>query len=260
VTRTDPLAGGFDPAYFSELAALEEGSFWFRSRNELIIWAIERYAPLRWSRLLEVGCGTGFVLERIHRAFPEVQLTGTELFPEGLRFAADRVPDVELLVMDATASPFVDAFDVVGAFDVLEHIADDDAALGGLYRAVRPGGILVATVPQHPALWSTQDDRAFHVRRYVAEDLRGKARAAGFEILRATSFVSLLLPALVASRMLRRGGGETLRDLSQPRLVDGLLAGAMNVERRLIRAGLSFPAGGSLLLIARKPAVGQPRP
>lgn len=246
----DPRAGGFEPTYFARLAALEEGSFWFRSRNELIVWAIRKYAR-SVSDILEVGCGTGYVLERIHRAFRDASLTGTELLSEGLTFAAERVPSATLTTMGATASPFVEAFDVAGAFDVLEHIEDDRAALAGLHRALRPGGLLVVTVPQHPSLWSAEDDQAHHVRRYTGRELWAKVEAAGFRIERMTSFVTLLLPAMVVSRRRTRGG---LADLRQPVLIDRALSAVMAVERGMIRLGVWLPVGGSLLVLARKPS------
>ena len=94
---------------------------------------------------------------------------------------------------------------MIGAFDVLEHIEEDTTVMAEV-PAVRPGGGFMATVPQHPALWSLQDEHAHHVRRYTARGLRRKVEAAGFEVVRMTSFVSLLLPMLVAARLRPRGG------------------------------------------------------
>ena len=245
-------AGGFDPALFRELATLEEQSFWFRSRNELIDWAISSTGSAP-RRILEVGCGTGYVLQRLRQSYPSASLTGTELHAEGLTFAADRVPTATLAAMDATSIPYVDAFDLAGAFDVIEHIDRDTDVLAGLYRALVPGGRLILTVPQHPALWSVQDEHAFHVRRYVARDLRAKVEAAGFSLMLVTSFVTLLLPAMVASRKLRPANSAAFADARQPGPIDRLLEIVMTAERGLIRAGLRLPVGGSLLVVAQKP-------
>ena len=115
---------GFREDYFRDLAALEAGNFWFRARNKLIIWAMQTYRP-DCERFLEVGCGTGFVLSGIRTAFPSAELSGSEIFSAGLAFAAERVPSATFYQMDARAIPFRDHFDVIGAFDVLEHIDDD---------------------------------------------------------------------------------------------------------------------------------------
>jgi SAM-dependent methyltransferase len=149
--------------------------------------------------------------------------------------------------MNATRIPFEAEFDVLGAFDVLEHIDEDEAVLSQMHQALRPGGGLMITVPQHPALWSDTDVRACHKRRYTRNELVQKVKAAGFETLRVTSFVSLLLPLMWASR--KRQGSE----FSLKPLLNGFLETALRVEAWFIRRGINLPWGGSLLLIGRKP-------
>jgi len=247
---------GFREEFFGELAQLEAGSFWFRARSALIIWAMKRYLPDSRS-FLEIGCGTGFVLRDIRIAFPAAELTGSEIFTAGLGFAAKRVPSARFYQMDARSIPFRDEFDVIGAFDVLEHIDEDERVMAEVARALRPGGGFVVTVPQHPALWSRQDEHAAHVRRYTGTELRRKVEAAGFDVVRMTSFVSLLLPVMFASRLLIRGDHEgseleAMDAVRLPRWVNRALEAVMSIERAMIRRGISFPAGGSLLLVARK--------
>jgi SAM-dependent methyltransferase len=246
---------GFRADYFAELEALEASNFWFRARNDLIAWALTTYFP-DCETFLEIGCGTGFVLDRIRSVLPSADLSGSEIFSAGLAFAARRVPSASFYQMDARNIPFRDHFDVIGAFDVLEHIDEDEAVLTEIRTALRPGGGVLMSVPQHPALWSPQDDGAFHVRRYTSRGLRRKLEAAGFEVVRMTSFVSLLLPMLVASRLRMRASPvdaefDAIDALRLPRVANVVLEAVMTVERSLIRGGLSFPAGGSLLVVAR---------
>lgn len=92
--------GGFKTTYFDKLARLEAGHFWFRARNRLIIWALEKYFP-EFKSFLEIGCGTGYVLSGIADAFPQVRLQGAELFAAGLAFAAARQPAIDFMQMDA---------------------------------------------------------------------------------------------------------------------------------------------------------------
>ena len=191
---------GFEADYFPRLYAMEAGNFWFRSRNKLIVWALKRYFP-EAKNFLEIGCGTGFVLSGIRGAFPELTICGSEIFSAGLSFAAERLPGVELFQMDARRIPFREEFDVIGAFDVLEHIKEDEEVLRQMYQATRIGGGILITVPHHPFLWSDSDDFARHVRRYKTRELRDKVERAGFEVVRVTSFVSVLLPLLIVSRM-----------------------------------------------------------
>jgi SAM-dependent methyltransferase len=245
---------GFRPEYFSCLAALEANNFWFRCRNDLIVWALGKYFPETVS-FLEIGCGTGFVLSGIAKAYPRLALFGSEVYSVGLGFAAGRVPHAQLMQMDARTIPFEEHFDAVGAFDVLEHIEEDEKVLAQIRRALKPGGGLLLTVPQHGWMWSPLDTFACHVRRYSRNDLHEKLSRAGFEILRSTSFVSLLLPVMFVSRFCR-GGQETDHDpQSQLRLaprLDRLLGTMLRVENRLIGAGISFPFGGSRLIAARR--------
>lgn len=245
---------GFEADYFARLAELEAGNFWFRSRNELIVWALQHYFPAA-ENFFEVGCGTGFVLSGIGRALPALTLNGSEVFSAGLSFAAERLPGVELFQMDARRIPFREEFDVIGAFDVLEHVKEDEEVLAQMYRATRKHGGILLTVPHHPFLWSPVDDYARHVRRYRTRELSEKVRRAGFKVTRATSFVSLLFPALVLSRLKQRLSHKELDPLAEygiSPLMNAALEKVLSAERVLIRAGLSFPFGGSLLLIARR--------
>lgn len=256
--RTDvpgPRHEGFEPAYFAELVSLEAGNFWFRSRNRLIVWALGKYRP-GFRSLLEVGCGTGYVLSGIAAAFPGARLVGTEVYAEGLAQAATRLPGIAFAQVDARALPYRSEFEVIGAFDVIEHIAEDEAVLAQAHAALQPGGLLLLTVPQHAWLWSPADAYARHVRRYAAGELHAKVRAAGFEVLRSTSFVSVLLPAMVASRLLRRedaaGGFDPRAEFRIPGTLNAMLESLLALERRLIALGLDFPCGGSRLVVARK--------
>jgi SAM-dependent methyltransferase len=249
----------FNPEHFARLFRLETRSFWFRGRSDLIEWALRRYFPTARD-MLEIGCGTGYVLDRLHRAFPELALSGSELFAEGLAFARERLGEAaSLRQADATDLQLHDAFDVIGAFDVIEHIEDDRRVLANLFGAVRPGGGVMLTVPQHAWLWSGTDVAACHVRRYSRAELRERLTLAGFEVVRMTSFVSLLLPALwLARRNTHEGMAEVEAELALPDAVNACGYAASRIESFCIRHGIDFPAGGSLLAVARKPARGAP--
>jgi SAM-dependent methyltransferase len=244
----------FDPRHFARLFEIEARSFWFRGRSNLIEWALARHFP-RARDILEIGCGTGYVLDRLHRAFPALALHGTELYGEGLEYARERLGDAATLMQaDATDLQFRAAFDAVGAFDVIEHIEDDRRVLENVRAALRPGGGLLVTVPQHPWLWSDTDVAACHVRRYRRAELREKLETAGFDVLRMTSFVSLLLPAMLLARRRRRREGmdEVEAELALPAPLDAIGYATLRVESLANRGGGGWPAGGSLLAVARK--------
>lgn len=250
---------GFRAEYFTTLAELEGQNFWFRARNRLIVWALGRHFCDARS-FLEIGCGTGFVLSGIAAERPTLTLSASEIHTAGLQFAAKRVPKAEFFQMDARRIPFADEFDVIGAFDVLEHIEEDTDVLAGMHRAVRPGGGIVVTVPQHPILWSAQDKHAGHVRRYTRAELRRKFERAGFADVKATSFVSLLLPILAMARLAkrkRRAQFDLFDELRLGGAANTVLEKALDLERSLIQFGISFPFGGSLLMLGRKAMPGR---
>ena len=250
---TSPSPGGYDPRHFDKLFELEAASFWFRGRSDLINWALDKYFPSAGS-FLELGCGNGYVIDRVRQIHPDWRLVGTELFEEGLAKARIRMPSgVELTELDATTNPYDAEFDVVGAFDVIEHIEAAPAVLAGMYQAVKPGGGLLVTVPQHKWLWSEADVAAHHVKRYTRRELAGELRDAGFELVRVASFVSLLLPAMMASRLLKKDAGNVEEELDMAAPLNKACYAAMRVEGALVRAGVNFPAGGSLLAVARRP-------
>jgi SAM-dependent methyltransferase len=246
---------GFSPESFAHLARVEAGNFWFRARNRLILWALRRYFPHARS-FLEIGCGTGFVLSAVVREPGLKRFNGSDIYTEALPYAQRRLPGVELFQMDARRIPFDGEFDVIGAFDVLEHIDRDDVALAEMFRACRSGGGILVTVPQHPRLWSPVDEFSHHQRRYVRKELTRKAEHAGFDVLRVTSFVSLLLPLMFAARARRKQIGRVERPTSEmelPSAVNWVMERVLDVERGLIVTGASLPAGGSLLLVGAKP-------
>lgn len=251
---TDSSAG-FKKEYFDDLMRMEEKNFWFRARNRILSWVIGTYAS-PFEKMLEIGCGTGFVLSGLRRAFPRSELSGSEIFLNGLQFAAERLPDVTLMQMDARAIPFEEHYDIIGAFDVLEHIKEDEDVLRQVHQALKPGGHLVLTVPQHKWLWSAMDDYACHARRYTAAELHEKCKAAGFRIERSTSFVTFLLPAMIASRVLKRDVKpedlDATSELNMNPVLNTIFYWVMRFELLLIRMGVSLPVGGSRLLIARK--------
>lgn len=246
---------GYDPQWYDELAKLEEGNFWFSARNRLIAWIVKRHLPAH-VKYLEIGCGTGFVLQMLQNKFPRWQIQATEAHVEGLEFARSRVgPDVILSQMDAQAIPFREEFDAIGAFDVIEHIKDDEKVLNEIHAALKPRGYFLFSVPQHMFLWSRYDEVGCHFRRYCIAELNRKLHNAGFEILETTSFNSLLLPVMLLYRLGKRNQEmhiDVLEELRLPKLLNAILAGVLWVEYSFVRLGIRWPAGGSRIVVARK--------
>jgi len=246
---------GIDPRDFQALSEMEGGHFWFVTRNELIVGLANKYFP-QARRLLEIGCGTGAVLRELAASRRWERLVGSELHPAGLTHARKRLPsEVEFVQMDARNIPAAGVFDLAGAFDVIEHIADDVAVLRGLRAAMPAGGGAIVTVPQHPWLWSQADDYAYHERRYRRGELEAKLLRNGFEVLFSSSFTAMLLPLMAASRLSFRGkkteDQDVHREFKLNPHVNRLFTGILRAEVRMTLAGMNWPAGGSRVVVAR---------
>ena len=239
-----------DPQLLREQAALEKTHWWFVARRRILDGVVAGLGLPANARILEAGCGTGGNLPMLARhgevfAF-DVSETARSLASEWgvAELSAGSLPD---------HIPFAEGhFDLVVLLDVLEHVEDDGAALRALRTRLKPGGLLLITVPALPALWSYHDERHQHFRRYHKSELIVRVQESGYVLTRVTYFNSLLFPLVVAARLVRRLiGGESQDDLGFPsRWLNGLLQGIFGSERYLVGR---FPLliGASLLMVAR---------
>ncbi len=240
---------GFDTTLFKTLFQIESTHFWFKSRNQLIIQCLKNYFPAA-RNYCEIGCGTGNVLKAVSADNPHMNVTGSEIYLSALDYAAKRVPHADLIQADACRFPFESEFDLIGSFDVLEHIDDDTLALQNIHKALKNSGGLILTVPQHNWLWSTYDDMACHKRRYSWKELRTKVKDAGFKIIRITSFMTFLLPVMITSRFKKTPDPSRLLNIN--RAMNSVFYRINQAEQALINQNINLPFGGSLLCIARK--------
>ncbi len=241
-----------------KMRKLEDTYWWFVGRRHLVRDLIERFAPDRDPlTILDAGCGTGGTLEHL-RGMGE--LWGCDIATEALEACRARgFEHIECCSVQSLDFPD-ERFDVVISCDVLEHMEADDRAMAEMARVLRPGGILVLTVPAHRWLWSAHDEALDHLRRYETAGLRRLIEGAGLEIELYSKAVAISMPAILASvayRRLRRlfsGRGEkadqtALFELPTP--LNRALIWMLDVETWLMRY-ISLPIGASLVAVARK--------
>lgn len=247
---------------FEHLIQIEDGHFWFESRNSAIHHLVSTYLPAtdQTKSFLEIGCGTGFVLRMLSQ-MPGIRAAGAEIHLAGAKFAQSRVPPtVEVVQLDAFQMTFASAFDAIGVFDVIEHLDDDVGVLRKIHEALKPGGICFASVPQHAWLWSPQDEMAGHKRRYSRRMLTDRLAAAGLEIQYVTSFCFIVMPLFAASRLKKKRLGleeakkQLMSEVTLSPATNRLLKAMLKIDLACIRRGLRLPCGGSLLAVARRPA------
>lgn len=238
---------------------LEGHNWWFVGMRRIslsLLGGPRGGGGLDCDRILDVGCGTGIMLEHLDRMGAP---TGLDFSPTALAFCRQR--GAERLVQGRGEQlPFAGgSFSAVTAFGVIEHIEADRAAVGEWARVLRPGGALVLLTSAYQWMWSGHDVSNHHTRRYLTRDVERLLVEAGLQPTKVSYVNSLLFPPILAVRLverLRRGNRPPVphKDTGEvPDLVNRLLIWLLDVERRIIDRS-RLPFGVSIVASARKPS------
>ena len=234
---------------YEQMAELDQRHWWYRARREVLAALIRSEAqPPANARVLEIGCGTGHNLAMLGE-FGSVD--ALELDDEARAVAEQRLgKSVMSAPLPELAGVPERHYDLIGAFDVIEHIDDDQAALASIAARLKPGGKLVVTVPAHQWMWSAHDVVNHHKRRYSKRALRALVQGSSLKLERSGYFNSLLFPLAVAERLSSKLRGKDDADLSlPPRLLNVALERVFALERHLV-GRLPLPPGLSLFAVA----------
>lgn len=247
-----------DRTAYDRFYELEQKHFWRIAKRRLVLDWLSRYGPVPGGlRILDVGGAASLIPKELER-------WGTVLVVEAdadtARFAREQ------LGLDARPGvfpgdvPSTGPFDIITMCDVLEHIEDDTASLRAAYDLLKPGGLLLCTVPALPWLWSDHDRVLHHFRRYTRQTLKERIEKAGLSVVRVSYYTSLLLPVIV----LQRGASRIKTALTRrpktgydvqppPGVLNTLFGAMMSLERRLL-AGMDCWLGSSLIAVAHRTA------
>jgi len=234
---------------YDHMAQLDQRHWWYRGRRKVLAELIRRSVTLpQQAKILEIGCGTGHNLAMLAQ-FGAVD--ALELDEEARNIAEKRlghhVMSAPLPEIDEVADG---AYDLIGAFDVIEHIEDDRAALASIAAKLKRGGTLVLTVPAHPWLWSAHDTVNHHKRRYSKRALNRLVGRSPLKLTKIGYFNSLLFPLAVAKRVASKISASNDASIGlPPPAVNGALERAFAAERHLI-GKISLPPGLSLFAVA----------
>jgi SAM-dependent methyltransferase len=235
-----------DRSLWDQIERVERRHWWFRGRRELVTSLLRSRLP-DGARVLDVGCGTGFVLERLLDHFDAWGLEPDSSVRA--RASALAAPRIRPGSTDDHAAVEAGSFDAVLLLDVLEHLDDDAAGLRAVLPLLRPGGIVLVTVPAMPWLWSSHDVLNEHRRRYTRATLEGLVESSGLVPVVLSYANARLFPlALVHRATLRLVGRRTDRELDvPPRPVNELFARIFAGEAK--GAARGYPAGLSLVAL-----------
>ena len=251
-----------ESSLYDEYVRIEDSHWWFRGRRKIIATLLRPYLRPP-ARIIDIGSGGGAVAQAL------LEFGSVTACDIDVRCAASvaRRPGMSFAYGTAEAIPFADgSFDLVTAFDVLEHLDDDVRALREMARVVRPAGLVALTVPAYGWMWGRQDEISHHRRRYTGRALRQAITAAGLVPRRLTAFNTILFPGIAAlrigRRLARRIAGERQApdparltsdfSLTKAGPINDLLAATFSAEAAVLRLA-DLPVGVSFLAIAERP-------
>ncbi len=248
---------------YEDLYVKEQDYWWHVGKRAIVYNLLDRYLPRGKTReerqALDLGCGAGLNLDHLAEY---AQPVGTDFSEEALHFCMAR-GHKRLCKADAAELPFRDRqFDIITALDVIEHLDDDLTALVELRRTLRPGGLLIISVPAYPTLWSYWDDILGHRRRYTVGALRDVVMKAGLTVRKVSYSNALILPPTIAVRILksiRQKASEQAGETSDPETdfmpvpgwLNELLIKYYRWEARTLQHG-RLPLGLSVVCVAQR--------
>ena len=231
---------------------VEQSHWWYIGRRKIIARFVEeicRQVTDRRPRILDVGCGTGANLLMLSK-YGDAE--GVDVSEDALAFCRER--GLEKVRLGAAEELPYEAgeFDLVTAFDVVEHMDDDLAGIREMRRVLRPGGRVLLFVPTFMFLWGLQDDVSNHRRRYRLPELRRVLEEAGFEIERTTyANITFFLPILMVRKLMRLTGIKTdTENTINVTALNGVFGRLFGAESWFLKY-MNLPFGVSGLCVAR---------
>jgi len=233
---------------YQQMAELDDRHWWYRARRRILAELIRREVhPAADARILEIGCGTGHNLAMLS-GFGHVD--GLELDDEAAALSEKRLGRVIIRSPLPELEGVSNDYDLIGAFDVIEHIDDDHAALAAIATRLKPGGKFMMTVPAHPWMWTAHDVANHHKRRYSKRALRALVEGSPLRLDKIGYFNSLLFPLAIVERAASKLRGKDDGNVSlPPRPLNNLFEAVFASERYLV-GRLPLPPGLSLFAVA----------
>jgi SAM-dependent methyltransferase len=234
---------------YQQMAELDDRHWWYRARRRILAELIRREVKLpAKARILEIGCGTGHNLEMLGKLG---RVDALELDDEARAIAEKRLGRKAMSAPLPQLAGVKDRhYDLIGAFDVIEHIDDDAAAVTSIAAKLKPGGKFVMTVPAHQWMWSAHDVVNHHKRRYSKRQLRRLLERSPLKLEKIGYFNSLLFPLALAERFASKLRGKDDADVKLPPApLNAVLERAFAAERHLV-GRLPLPPGLSLFAVA----------
>lgn len=241
--------------YYQQMAKIQQKHWWYDGRRKILsstIATLPLNAPAN-TRILEIGCGTGANLNMLKK-FGSVH--GAE--PHG--FAREYAKKVSECPIEGAFLPhnipFKENFDLIGVFDVIEHVDEDLKSLKAINTRLNDNGYAIFTVPAFQFLWSKHDEVNHHKRRYTKKQFLALLKEAGYNVKLISYYNFWLFPPVALIRTIKnitKSKAET-GDLKLPKssFINTLLYKMFSSERFLIKAKMPLPFGVSIIAVCQK--------
>lgn len=248
------MSATYNVSHYQAIAKVESEHFWFRARNHMIATLVNAFIPKRERRsFLEVGCGTGIVLATMKKL--GFAVTGLDVNQTAFDYTKQKCPGAHLIRQSLFTYKTSRRYHAIGAFDVLEHQANDGLFIKHCYGLLKKNGTLFLTVPAGMWLWSRIDEMSGHKRRYEKEDLHAKLTKAGFRIVFTNYWSVLTLPLYIVFRLyFARDKATSSVDwyLHTPQMAFNIfLYYLLRLEQRFF-FNFRYPRGATLVICAKK--------
>lgn len=222
-------------------------NWWFVGKRGLIRALLSRYCP-KDASILDVGAGLG---EDLFVIIPFGKVTTIDSSKQAVLTLKSKFPSVRAQFGFIEQIKVRKKYDVILAFDVLEHIKDDATAVKNIWNLLKPGGLLIGTVPAWSFLWSTHDELLGHYRRYSPKMLRQLLNQFNIEFLQFWNFT--LSPLISIFKIAQQKYGIKPKTTRMPEHINRLFSTILNVESRLVVKKITPPYGISLVFVCRRP-------
>jgi SAM-dependent methyltransferase len=241
-----------ESSLYSEMFETEENFWWFRAKREIILTLLKRYGPPGGRpSLLDLGCGCGYSVQYFSTHF---ETTGMDSSDDALAFCRKRGLSVLKGSLPGDLPVEGESFDAVVLSDVLEHVDEDARSVEAVAGVLRPGGLMIATVPAHRFMWTRRDDYHHHKRRYEKAEFEKLFDIPCLEKVLLSYYNTFLFPPMLLSRVMSKilGTDREGPDINQPpAFVNHLLERVFALERHFL-GRVPLPAGASLVALYRK--------